>query len=153
MDAIDLYEKWKTDLIRFARSIARHEQEANDLIQSALEKALKEEGLYLLPDYKQRAWFFRVMKNQLIDERRKEKRITEWEEELDFPVNTSTNHMEMVELLSHLSPEQSDIIFKKYWLGLSSKEIGEQLGVPSSTIRYKLQLGIKRLRTIIEEEF
>nr|WP_263324743.1 RNA polymerase sigma factor [Neobacillus sp. Marseille-Q6967] len=153
MEASDLYEKLKDDLMRFARSLSRHEQEAHDLVQDAIVKSLSEPQLFSLPDYKQRAWFFRVIKNKLIDELRKEQRLTEWEEEWDFSIHEAgVSHLEIAELLSHLSQESSDIIFKKYWLGLSSQEIGEQLGLPASTIRYKLHLAIKRLRTILEEE-
>ncbi len=153
MEVSDLYLKLKDDLHRFSNSIARHEHEAFDLVQDALVKALKEEQLLILPEYKQRAWFYRVMKNRLIDDRRKEKRTTEWDEELDFSVHGfATTHLEMTELLSNLTEELSDLIFKRYWLGLSSQEIGSQLGVPASTIRYKLHIGIKKLRTILEDE-
>lgn len=153
MKVSDLYVVFKDDLFRFARSISRHEQEAHDLVQDALLKAMTDGQLLILPEYKQRAWFFRVMKNRMIDDRRKEKRLTEWEDDLDFSIQeVALNHMEITELLSHLPPDLSDLIFKRYWLGLSSQEIGEQLGVPASTVRYKLHLAIKKLRTILEEE-
>lgn len=153
MEVSDLYENLKDDLHRFARSISRHEQESYDLVQDALVKSLKEEQLLTLPEYKQRAWFYRVMKNQLIDDRRKEKRLTDWEDDLDFPVQGfATNHIEVAELLGHLPQELSDLIFKRYWLGLSSQEIGKQLAIPASTVRYKLHIAIKRLRTILEED-
>ncbi|MFP7297183.1 RNA polymerase sigma factor [Neobacillus niacini] len=149
----DLYEKLKDDLLRFAKSIARHEQEALDLIQDAMVKSLNEPNLLSLPVYKQRAWFFRVMKNRLIDDRRKEQRLTQWEEDFDFSIQEAgVSHLEVTELLARLPQELSDLIFKKYWLGLSSQEIGEQLKIPASTVRYKLHLAIKRLRTILEEE-
>lgn len=153
MEVSDLYERVRDDLFRFARSISRHEQEANDLVQDAIVKSIREEQLLHLPEYKQRAWFFRVMKNRLIDERRKEKRLTDWEDDLDFSIQeVASNHLEIAELLAHLPQELSDLIFKKYWLGLSSQEIGKQLNVPASTVRYKLHLAIKRLRTILEED-
>lgn len=149
----DLYEKVKDDLLRFAKSIARHEQEADDLIQDAMVKALNEPQLLSLPEYKQRAWFFRVMKNRLIDDRRKEQRLTQWEDDFDFSIQEAgSSHLEITELLAHLPQELSDLIFKRYWLGLSSQEIGEQLKIPASTVRYKLHLAIKKLRTIMEEE-
>jgi RNA polymerase sigma-70 factor (ECF subfamily) len=149
----DLYEKLKDDLFRFAKSIARHEQEANDLIQDAMVKSLNVPQLLSLPEYKQRAWFFRVMKNRLIDDRRKEQRLTLWEDDFDFSIQEAgVSHLEITELLAYLPQELSDLIFKKYWLGLSSQEIGEQLKIPASTVRYKLHLAIKRLRTILEEE-
>lgn len=153
VEVSDLYEKLKDDLFRFARSIARHGQEANDLVQDAMIKSLNEPELLSLPEYKQRAWFFRVMKNRLIDDRRKEQRLTQWEEDLDFPIQQmGVSHLEITDLLRHLPQDLSDLIFKRYWLGLSSQEIGGQLGVPASTVRYKLHLAIKRLRTILEEE-
>ncbi len=147
MEAIDLYERFKNDLLRFARSIARHEQEANDLVQDAVIKSLKEVSLLQLPEHKQRAWFFRVMKNQMIDERRKENRQTTWEDELDFPVEAiASTHLEMAELMSHLPEELSNLVFKRYWLGFNSQEIAKQQGIPASTVRYK------RLRTKFEED-
>ncbi len=131
MEVSDLYESLKKDVDRFAYSIARHEQEGKDLVQDAWEKSLKEDDLLDLPRHKQKAWFYRVMKNKLIDLRRKDQRLSQWEEQMDLPVHDFPyQHLEMTELLSHLSEELSDIVFKRYWIGLSSKEIGQQLGLP-----------------------
>ncbi|MFB5662593.1 RNA polymerase sigma factor [Alteribacillus sp. HJP-4] len=154
MEFKQIFEQLKPDLFRFARSIARHEQEADDLVQEAAVKAMAEENLGELPHYKQKAWFFRVMKNQMIDERRKEKRTTAWEDHLDetLPAATAGNHLEMVELLSSLPEELSDILFKRYWLGLSSQEIGSQLEMPAATVRYKLHTAVKKLRKKLERE-
>jgi len=153
METSELYERLKQDIHRFARSIARHEQEANDLVQEALIKSLKDGRLLDLPEHKQRAWFFKVMKNQMIDERRKEKRHDVWEEDLDFPVQAiASNHIEMTELLSKLSRDLSDLVFKRYWLGFNSQEIAKQLDIPASTVRYKLHLAMKQLRQQLEED-
>lgn len=153
METEIMYENLKEDLFRFARSISRHEQEAFDLVQDAFEKSLKETDLLSLPLYKQRAWFFRVMKNRLIDDRRKETRLSAWEEETDFPEQQyAVNQLEMADLLSHLTPEMSDLVFKRYWLGMTSREIGGQLGIPAATVRYKLHFAIKKLRKLLEED-
>ncbi|MGI2328062.1 RNA polymerase sigma factor [Planococcus sp. YIM B11945] len=153
MEAAQMYENLKADLHRFARSISRHEQEADDLVQDALEKSLYEQELLELPIYKQRAWFFRVMKNRLIDDRRKDTWLSAWEDDTDFPEkHLAMNPVEMADLLSHLSPEMSDLVFKRYWLGMTSKEIGEQLNVPAATVRYKLHFAVKTLRRIMEDD-
>lgn len=153
MNTSAIYESLKQDIHRFARSIARHEQEAHDLVQEALIKSLREEKLGDLATHKQRAWFYRVMKNQLIDERRKEKRLAEWEDDLDFPVQAiASNHMEMTELLTGLPPDQNNIVFQRFWLGFSSQEIGKQMDIPASTVRYKLHLAMKQLRKKLEED-
>ncbi|MBM7578202.1 RNA polymerase sigma factor [Jeotgalibacillus terrae] len=153
MNASEVYLELETDLRRFARSIARHEQEADDLIQQAVMKSLAHEDLLKgLPVYKQRAWFFRVMKNQLVDDRRKEQRLTGWEEDYDqFKLDQRFTHIEVTELLSNLSQEYRDIVFKRYWIGLSSQEIGQQLHLPAATVRYKLSQALKQLKKKLEE--
>jgi len=146
------YPHLQADLRRFAGKIARHEQEAHDLVQDALIKALGNEGLSEWPDYKQRAWFFRVMKNRMINERRKEQRLTAWEEQEPElpPFVPIQDPVETADLLARLPRELSDIVFKRYWLDLSSREIGAQLGLPAATVRYKLQQAIRQLRKIME---
>ncbi|KMK77734.1 RNA polymerase sigma factor [Alkalihalobacillus pseudalcaliphilus] len=151
MEAV--YRSLKEDLHRFANSIANHEQHAKDLVQDALEKGLNQTELKDWPIYKQKAWFYRVMKNQLIDEQRKRKKETEWEDELEVPFHVEyVSQLEMVDLMSLLDKHESDIVFRKYWLGHTSKEMAEQLNIPHSTIRYQLAKAIKKLRRYLEEE-
>src|SRR5690606_34987966 len=98
--------------------------------------------------------FFRVMKNRLIDDRRKDQRLSALEDEMEFPEQQYLiPAMEMTELLSQLPPDLSDLVFKRYWLDMTSKEIGEQLDSPAGTIRYKLQNALKILRKKLEEDF
>lgn len=153
MEVCDLYENLKDDVKRYARSIAKHAYEADDLVQDAFMKAIKEPNLADLPLHKQKAWFFRVIKNRMIDISRREKRLVSWQDDLDvavFPV--SSLNIETTEWLAHLPQSQSDIVFKRFWLGMSSQEIGEQLGLPAATVRYKLQTAIKKLRKVWEED-
>ncbi|MCA1025066.1 MULTISPECIES: RNA polymerase sigma factor [Cytobacillus] len=148
-----IYLSLRDDLYKFASSIAYDEHEAQDLIQQALEKAMHLDDLSSWPKYKQKAWFYRVMKNQLIDQRRKFKREMniDQNEEVILPTFMKTS-IEMVELLSQLSAIESDIIFKKYWIGLKSDEIAIKLGLSASTVRYHLAKAMKKLRKILEEE-
>jgi RNA polymerase sigma-70 factor (ECF subfamily) len=143
------YEKLFPDLWRFALSITRHEQEANDLVQEAWLRALKDEKVFGLEHHQQKAWFFKVMKRLLIDERRKRKRDAPYEQtqhEQLFPSIQAFQNIEMMELLGSLSDEQSTIVFQKFWLGFSSEEIGRQLSLPASTVRSKLRSALSKLR-------
>ncbi|SMF89975.1 RNA polymerase sigma-70 factor, ECF subfamily [Paenibacillus uliginis N3/975] len=153
MEVCDLYENLKADVYRYARSLAKHEFEADDLVQDAFMKAMNESKLVDLPVHKQKAWFFRVIKNRMIDISRRERRLVSWEEDLDLAVFPTPSHsIEMTEWLGRLPQSQSDIVFKRYWLGMSSQEIGEQLGIPAATVRYKLQTAIKKLRKLWEDD-
>ncbi|GAB6929055.1 hypothetical protein JCM10914A_30380 [Paenibacillus sp. JCM 10914] len=153
MEVWDLYENLKEDLHRYARSIAKQTYDADDLVQDAFMKAMKEPNLAELPVHKQKAWFFRVIKNRMIDISRRDKRLVSWEEDLEDGLFLSPSQpLEMAEWLGRLPQSLSDIVFKRYWLGMSSQEIGEQLGMPAATVRYKLQSAMKKLRTLWEED-
>lgn len=153
MDVYDLYENLKEDVARYARSVAKHAYEADDLVQDAFVKAMKEPQLAEWPLHKQKAWFFRVIKNRLIDITRRERRLVMWEDDLDPAVLSAVSlDMEMTEWLGRLPRSQSDIVFKRYWLGMTSQEIGDQLGLPAATVRYKLQAAIRKLRKYWEED-
>ncbi|SDI26911.1 RNA polymerase sigma factor [Natribacillus halophilus] len=143
------YEKLFPHLWRFALSIARHEQEANDLVQEAWLRALNNENVWTLAHHQQKAWFFKTMKRLLIDERRKRKRDTPYEptqHETFFPSFNPFDNMEMMELLGSLPEVQQTIVFQKFWLGFSSEEIGRQLSLPASTVRSKLRTALAKLR-------
>jgi len=141
------------DIRRFALSIATNVHEADDLMQYAWEKSLYVLDLSDWPYHKQKAWFYRVMKNHLIDIRRKDKRhvlLSETEEPVFSPTEIHT--FEMMDLLDDLSPTQKDIVFKRYWPGFTSSEIGKELEIPASTERYQLTKAVQRLRDLLEEE-
>ncbi|UTR05842.1 RNA polymerase sigma factor [Alkalihalobacillus sp. LMS6] len=141
------------DIRRFALSIAANVHEASDLMQYAWEKSLHVMDLSDWPYHKQKAWFYRVMKNQLIDIRRKDKRhvlLSKTEEPVFSPTEIHT--FEMMDLLDDLSPTQKDIVFKRYWLGFTSSEIGKELEIPASTVRYQLTKAVQRLRDLLKEE-
>lgn len=55
MEICLLYENLQSDLYRYARSLAKHEFLADDLVQDAFMKALKEPILSDLPVHKQKA--------------------------------------------------------------------------------------------------
>ncbi|KQL56614.1 MULTISPECIES: RNA polymerase sigma factor [Bacillaceae] len=149
-----VHKALERDIQSFALSIAANEHEANDLIQYAWEKSLSYKELHEWPYYKQKAWFYRVMKNELIDLRRKHRReigLDETKEPVFFP--TEFNNLEIIELLNKLPPKQKDLVFKRYWLGLSSTEIGKSLNIPSGTVRYQLTKAIGFLRQLIQEAY
>ncbi|WP_042423921.1 RNA polymerase sigma factor [Geomicrobium sp. JCM 19039] len=143
------YEQLFPDLWRFANSIARHEHEAGDLIHDAWTRAMKHPHVFDLEVHQQRAWFFKTMKRLLIDERRKSQR----EDVFDYTIHdriespfSDYEKIEVMEILSTLPEEERTILFQKYWLGLSSAEIGRQHNMPPSTVRSKMKTALKQLQ-------
>ncbi|HEU5138462.1 MAG TPA: RNA polymerase sigma factor, partial [Bacillales bacterium] len=149
----DLYEKHSEELARFARSMANHEKEAEDLLQETFLKALTHlHKLSGLPDSAQRAWLFKVLRNLHYDRYRKQrfevplKEQDEPEDELD-----AYTELEMKELMQALPSDLREVVYKRYWLGMTSKQIAQPLGIADATIRYRLRTAIHLLRTTINK--
>ncbi|TCP28842.1 RNA polymerase sigma-70 factor (ECF subfamily) [Scopulibacillus darangshiensis] len=149
----DLYEKHNKELERFARSMASNEKEAEDLLQDTFLKALTHlHSLSRLTDYQQRAWLFKVLRNLRYDRFRKQRFEVPIREQ-DEPESEQDGYsvVEMEELLQILPSDLRDVVYKRYWLGLTSKQIAGPLGLSDATIRYRLQTAIRLLRNKINK--
>ncbi|WP_221565059.1 RNA polymerase sigma factor [Alkalihalobacillus sp. TS-13] len=143
----ELYNKHQKELIRFSRSIARDEKEAEDLLQETFLRSLGHmEKLEGLSSYQQRAWLYKVTRNILYDKRRKDRHEVPLKETDQPWMNFDGKRIEIRELLEHLQPKDFEIVYKKFWLGLNSKQIASHLNIPDSTVRYRLQQALTQLR-------
>lgn len=53
--------------------------------------------------------------------------------------------------LRSLSSDHQTVIVAAYWDRLSTREIGERLGIPDGTVKSRLHYGLRILRTALEE--
>jgi RNA polymerase sigma-70 factor (ECF subfamily) len=150
MTLTDLYEEYETKLHRYARRLTRDSDRADDLVQETFIRAMGHlELLGLLKSYQRRAWLHRTLKNLFIDEQRSRQRQQDLIEQLaqETPL---AGHLPP-EVLSpnpfDLVPERyRELVEKRYVLGMTSREIAEELGVPAATVRSRLHLALKNLR-------
>lgn len=149
----NLYEKHSEELERFARSIARDEKEAEDLVQDTFLKALTHlHTLNSISNPQQRAWLFKVLRNLRYDHYRKQRFERPMQDEDEPGINLDEfSEVEMKELLQTLPADLRDTVYKRYWLGLTSRQIAEPLGLSDATIRYRLRTAISLLRSKINE--
>ena len=147
----ELYEEYSEQLHRFAMGLTRDPNRANDLIQETFIRAMTHiELLKRLKHYQRRAWLYRVLKNLFIDQQRARQREQALLEQLANLVEVESHPFVDARLygLFDLVPERyRDLLEKRYVLGMTSQEIGERLGVPAATVRSRLRLAIKWLRT------
>jgi RNA polymerase sigma-70 factor (ECF subfamily) len=147
----DLYDLFEAKLHRYAVNLARDHDRADDLVQETLIRAMG--NLVLLQQlhpYQRQAWMYRVLKNLFIDgERRRQRQETiyeqlAWEAELDSSPATTMLGQELIDLV----PEQyRDLLHRRYILGENSEEIASEYGIPAATVRSRLHLARKWLRT------
>jgi RNA polymerase sigma-70 factor (ECF subfamily) len=105
--------------------------------------------LDLLKPYQRRAWLYRTLKNLFLDQTRSYQREEALLEDLawDLP---AAGHLPQ-EIVSpspfDLVPERyRELVEKRFILGMNSREIAEELGIPAATVRSRLHLAIKSLR-------
>jgi RNA polymerase sigma-70 factor (ECF subfamily) len=146
-----LYRNYEVPLRYFALSLSRDTARAEDLVQETFIRAIANQRiLEKLKEYQKRAWLYRTLKNLFIDEQRADKREQKYLERLGLRILSSGQ-----ETTSTLSPDwfirlpkhYQDVIYRRYYLGMTSYEIGRELGIPAPTVRSRLYLAIQKIRS------
>ncbi|MBA5636744.1 RNA polymerase sigma factor [Duganella sp. LX20W] len=144
-------------LRRFARTITFHREDADDLVQIAVERALGrseqwEEGTRL------DSWIFRIMKNAWIDEvraRTRRDRLFAPEEAGEHVGDESAEaHQQRLAIqkaVSLLSDEHRLVIGLVLVEGLPYKEAAEVLEIPMGTLTSRLVRARTALQEILSE--
>jgi len=150
MTIADLYEEFETRLRRYAMSLARDSDRADDLVQETFIRAWAHlELLGQLNPHQRRAWLYQVLKNLFLDGERARQRQQALVEQLtrEAPIASYPSPEAMSPGLFELVPERyRGLLHQRYVLGMTSKEIGRELGIPAATVRSRLHLAIKWLR-------
>jgi RNA polymerase sigma factor (sigma-70 family) len=134
-------------LRRFARSLSRHQHDADDLVQVAVERAWRSQS-QLKPGANLASWMFGIMKNAWIDDRRARGRRGEVALPEDSgahpavnPGDTEQNLWSVSEAMAKLPEEQRLAIALVLVEGLSYKEASEVLEIPMGTLTSRLARG------------
>ncbi|MBV8122785.1 MAG: RNA polymerase sigma factor [Burkholderiaceae bacterium] len=143
---------------RFARTLAWQREDADDLVQVALERALKA-GSQWQPGTRLDAWLYRIMKNAWIDElrsrgRRGEVMVNVDSEELSETVGVSDHGAVITRLsvqaaMQGLPEEQRLAVSLVLVEGLSYKEAAETLEIPLGTLTSRLARGREALQALL----
>jgi RNA polymerase sigma-70 factor (ECF subfamily) len=134
-------------LRRFARSLSRNQYDADDLVQSAVERAWRHVE-QLKPGASLASWMFGIMKNAWIDDRRSRGRRGEVafpEDSGDHPAVNPTDMnaslWSVSEAMDKLPEEQRLAVALVLVEGLSYKEAAELLEIPMGTLTSRLARG------------
>jgi RNA polymerase sigma-70 factor (ECF subfamily) len=140
---------------------------ARDLLQETFLRAWRRlSELAPLPGEQQRAWIFTVARNLAIDSYRAGAARRAAEAALRHHATTQQTtvagphlHAELGERVAQLDaairrlPEEQRVILSMATAGgLTSRQIGEALGVPAGTVRYRLSQARKRLAAALDPE-
>ncbi len=139
-------------LRRYARALIGQPDEADDLVQASLERALTYSHRWN-PDRRLRPWLFRIQHNLYVSWLRSRDRSHTFHrrypatEAIDANQEASAELGRVQQALDHLPEEQRTLILLIALEGLTYGEAAEALAVPVGTVRSRLSRGREALRT------
>jgi len=138
------------NLKRFAISLCRRPDLADDLVQSAVERAFRSQSSYD-PGIRLEPWLFRILRNQWIDvARRNQTRGVEVDAEtaLDLPAVDGVRDIEARLMLGktnaalqNLPEEQREVMILICLQEMTYKEAADILEIPTGTVMSRLARG------------
>jgi RNA polymerase sigma-70 factor (ECF subfamily) len=146
-------------LRRYARVLARTADQADDLVQDCLERALSRSSLYQ-SNTNLRAWLFTILRNIAITQTRKEKlrriyaseRIA-MERRVAAPSQTDMVTLkDSLRLLGSLSNGEQEAVTLLGLKDMSYDEAAGISGLPVGTMKSRLSRGRQRLRTLMDPQ-
>jgi RNA polymerase sigma factor (sigma-70 family) len=160
MTAIEFNHKvlsLKEKLQYFAYSLTSNQEDANDLIQDTLLKAISNKDKFD-PATNMKAWVYTIMKNTFINKYRKDTKVNMVMDNTRdlYYLNTSSiaeevvapdseyTHGELEKVVSELQDDHR-IPFQMHFEGYKYKEIAETLNLSIGTVKSRIFFGRKKL--------
>lgn len=134
---------------RLAYSYAKNPEDALDIVQESIYKALS--SLDSLEDPRvMKTWFYRILVNTSLDFLRKQKNVCVMDEELleshipdeEYPYPD----IDLRNALAELPPMYRSIIILRYFEDLKIEEVATILNVNTNTVKTRLYTALKKLR-------
>ena len=146
----ELYEEFEQDMLRFGTSISGSRDAAEDLVHETFLRAMAHLPLLRqLKGYQRRSWLFTTLKRIHLDEvaarQRREalsERLGRWNE----MAAEDSYRLDDLAVLDLVPPQHRALVVQRYLVGMSSQEIGRQLGVPAATVRSRLHQATQQIR-------
>ncbi len=150
---------YKNDLTPFAISLTHNTEDAKDLYQETVFKAISNQDKFN-ENTNLKAWLFTIMKNIFINNYRKlvKKREVYGKVADKTALKTTTNvnrgyaNLRLSEINKAID-ELSEIYrvpFQMYYAGFKYQEIADKLNEPLGTIKSRIHLARKQLKQVLE---
>jgi len=148
-------------LMAFAMNYTKNVEDARDLTQETMLKAIRYKDYYT-PKTNFKAWVFTIMKNIFINQyRRKVKSGTIFDNSTDLYLlngnteerNSPDNHIANQEIQAKFNTlaEEYREPFEMHYLGYKYKEIAEKLDIPIGTVKSRIFIARKKLMDLLPE--
>lgn len=138
---------------RLAFSYVRNENEALDIVQNSIVKALEKYDTLRNPDAL-KTWFFRIIVNESLGYIKKSSRELAYEAET-FEELEGTNpkvelNLSLQAAMSHLNTKMRTVIYLYYFEEMNFREIAQVTKTNLSTVKYRHYTALKILKKYME---
>ena len=125
---------------QYSYALTHHEQDAYDLLQSAIEKYLKQISSQAEPG---EAYLYRIIRNAFIDQYRRQQRFDhetfdEDQHSVDFDISTlesiSINNDHLNKLMGELNTTEREILFLWAVEEYTTQEVADLMNIPKGTV-------------------
>jgi RNA polymerase sigma-70 factor (ECF subfamily) len=150
------YQRFAPSLLGYVRQLSRDPTLAEDLLQEVFVTVWQKAASYR-PDRGDAAgWLFTIARNKLIDHWRRTGGSPQTAAAMDFELlparaeRGSDLLLTLRKVLAQVSPDQRRAIELAYFGGLTYEETAERLRLPLGTLKSRIRLGLRTMRTLLE---
>ena len=145
----------KESFYRVAYSYVRNQQDALDIVQNAIHKALTHIDT-LEKQVSLKSWFYKIIVNNSLDYLRKHKRLRVVDdtvmEALANGREDKYHDLDLQEAIDHLPDKYRTIIILRYFEDMKIEEIAQVIDENVNTIKTRLYKALKILRLELDED-
>ncbi|WP_208591685.1 RNA polymerase sigma factor [Gracilibacillus suaedae] len=142
---------YRADLFRTAMAFLKNKEEALEAIQEVTFRAYKKRKQ--LRDIRYvKTWLIRIMINYCNDVLKKSKRLTD-DRKLENKASVDNSMSIWLEdAIHHLKKADQELIYFKYFHGMTFPELAEQLKILESTVKTRVYSALEKLKRQLVDE-
>lgn len=134
------YEQYKTCLFRYALSLLKDPDGAEDVLQEIFLRLLA--GKNFPEPGKEQAYLYRMARNLCFDHLRRQKRLAQEPAQ----ISSEQSQCAYIELISMLDSREQEVVTLKIVGGLTHREIAKVLGLTEHAAKKRYERAIQKLR-------
>lgn len=142
----------RRELNRFAYSYVKDRDEANDIVQEAVMKALRGMDTLREPIFI-KTWFYRIIANESVSFLRKQKRLyitNDLTASLPCEDGDTAERMDLYSAVNSLDEKLKTIVVLRFFEDMKIEDIARQTGTNINTVKSRLYKAIKILRRAMQ---
>ncbi|MGM8214349.1 sigma-70 family RNA polymerase sigma factor [Bacillaceae bacterium W0354] len=148
---LEMMQVYRVDLYKTALSFLKNKHDALEAIQEVTYRAYKKRKTLKKPQYA-KTWLIRIMINYCQDQIKKSKKLVHG---FDFDRvesdSNEENYLLIEQLISRLNRNEQELIYLKYFHGLTYVDLSEQLDTPEGTLKTRIHHALRKLREEFKE--